>query len=156
MTLDPVFRLAALHTESAKDATSLRLPPLEIGKRANPQSIIENAVDAFVEQIDAALCSGQDEIVLSLDVAEFIALALKSRSRSTGRPRLTRHEKALRAAVIFYGRKLKAELIEAGVAAGEAELRAASAAAEYGGGHGDVASAPTILKLMKKRGKKVT
>ncbi|GAA4010041.1 hypothetical protein [Sphingomonas humi] len=156
MSLGPATRLAALHSESAKDAISLRLPPAEIGEREHPQAIIENAIDALIEQIEAALSSGQEEVLLSLDVAEFIAIALKSRIRPAGRPRLSRHQKALRAAAISYARKVKAYLVKTGVAPGEAELEAASAAAGFGGEHGDPASASTILKLMKNRGKKLT
>jgi hypothetical protein len=156
VSLDPAIRLAALHSASADDAISLRLPTVEIGEREDPKAIVENALDAFIEQIEAALCSGQEELLVSLDVAEFISIALKSRKRPAGRPPLSRHEKALRAAVISYGRKVKTDLVKAGVAPGEAELQAASAAAAFGGQHGDPGSPSTILKLMKNRGKKLT
>lgn len=156
MTLDPAIRLAALHSASLNEALSLRLPAVEIGEREDPHAIIENAIDALIEQIDAALCNGQEEVLLSLDVAEFIAIALKSRKRPAGRPPLSRHEKALRAAVISHGLKVKAALIRGGLSRGEAELQAASEAAAFGGEHGDPASPSTILKLMKNRGKKLT
>jgi hypothetical protein len=156
VSLDPVIRLAALHSKSADEAISLRLPIAEIGDRADPQAIIENALDALVERIEDALCNGEEELLLSLDVAEFIAIALKSRKRPSGRPSLSRDERARRAGIISYGRKVKADLLRAGVPPGEAELRAASEAAALGGQHGDPASPSTILKLMKNRGKKIT
>jgi hypothetical protein len=155
VSLDTVTRLAALHSASADEAILLRLAIAEIGAREDPQVVIENALDAFAESIEAALCDGREELVLSLQVAELVAIALKSRKKPGGRPRQSRDQKARRAAVIFYGRKMKAVLLEAGLAPGEAELRAASAAAAFGAAHGDYASPATILKLMKNRGKKV-
>jgi hypothetical protein len=155
MNLDPVTRLAALHSPTADVAILLRLPIAEIGECEDPQTVIENALDAFVERIEAALCDGHEEVVLSLQVAELVAIALKSRKKPGGRPRLSRDQKARRAAVISYGQKMKAALMQAGLPPGKAELHAASAAAGFGAAHGDRASAATILKLMKNRGKKV-
>lgn len=84
MNLDPVTRLAALHSPTADVAILLRLPIAEIGECEDPQTVIENALDAFVERIEAALCDGHEEVVLSLQVAELVAIALKSRKK-TGR-----------------------------------------------------------------------
>lgn len=159
MTLDVTHRLAALHSPDIKEAISLRLPKSETETKTGddwvPEVIIENALARFLEDIEAALIIGNEELVLTLELAELIALALKTRKRPAHRPRHSRDQNARRAGLIAYALKLKAELRKSGVPAGEAELRAATIVAEVGGQHGDPASPSTIRKLMKHRGKKL-
>ena len=155
MTVDRAIRLAALHSSDMEEAISLRLPRTETGERWDPQMIIENALEAFIEDIEVALCSGNEELVLSVESAELIAIALKTRKKAAHRPRHSRDQRARRAGIIAYALQLKKKLLKSGVPAGEAELRAATFVAEVGGQHGDVASPATIRKLMKHKGKKL-
>lgn len=155
MTLDPAARLAALHSSNISEAVALRLHCGETGEGWNPELAIENAIEAFTEEVESALCRGQEELVLSVEVAELVALALKTRKKPSHRPRQSRDQRARRAGIIAHALQLKRELRKSGLRAGDAEWRAATIAAAAGGAHGDFVSPETVRKLMKHRGKKL-
>lgn len=125
MTLDPVVRLAALHSLNVDEAISLRLPGGEVGPSRKPRAVIEAVVDGFFMEIEAALCAGQEELSLSTEVAELLAIALKTRKKASSRPRLAPDQRARRAGLIAYARQLAKSFRKNGMRPGAAQLRAA-------------------------------
>jgi hypothetical protein len=155
VTLDPATRLAALHSLDFNEAIAIRLPETETGPGWDPHVIVENAIEAFLDDIEAVLCNGEEQITLDVERAELIAIALITRKRAARSPRQTSDQRARRAGLIALGLRLKESLRRSGVPAGEAEIQAATMVAEIGGKYGDVASPSTFRKLMKSRGKKL-
>jgi hypothetical protein len=153
VSIDPVVRLAALHSTDAKEAVELRLPKDEIGEGTDPSDLLEDAVCGLVERIEEAICLGQQEISISVEMGELLAITLKARKRAPNRPRQTKNERLRRGALVAYAKQLKTEHRNAGMRAGDAEQKAAEAVASHGAKLGDVASAETIRKLMRSRSK---
>lgn len=153
MSIDPVARLVALHSDSQNEAIDL-LSQAETVSKAKFVSMIEDAIGGFIEEIEHAICTNRSEVNLSVQAAELIAVALKTRRRMSGRPPLSKNERFRRNTLIDYARKRKAGLEATGMTAGEAAEQAASEVAEIGKRAGDKASVEFILDQMKRSVKK--
>lgn len=160
MSVDPAARLSALSIDDAEEAISVRFPPEErtrlkgLGLSDNPWKLIEDAVSDFAEHVDEAIRFEQSEISLSVEIAELIAIALKTRKRPASRPKHTKDQQRRRNALAALGRQLKAEYRKTGMTACVAEEEAAKSVAEIGRRSGDIASWQTMQKLIRSRPKK--
>jgi len=160
MSIDPAARLAALHIDNVDEALNVRFPPEErrnletIGLGNDPWRLVEDASTGFSQQVDEAIRLDLGEITLSVEVAELIALALKTRKRPANRPKLSQDQQRRRAALAALGRQLKSQHMKTGMKAGVAEVQAAKAVAEIGRDLGERVSWQTFRKWIKLRPKK--
>lgn len=156
LSRDPVLRLAALDAHDADTAWNILYgDEVEPGlvKPTAARRFVQSAVDALHERIEAAIIEGLDEVTIDTSLAELIAMALKDRKRSNGRPSSTARQRSLRKAVVKTAKVRSKELQEQGVRPGDANRRAAVEASARGGQLGDVAAPSTILKEMKPQTK---
>jgi hypothetical protein len=151
MSIDPVLRLAALDASDFEDAKAILLD--EDAVLALPFDPVEDAIEALHELIEAAIHEGHEELVISTFAAELIALALKNRKLSAGRPSMSKRQRLLRRATIAFAQSQSDKLRKAGIRPSKANEAAAREAAEVGGRYGDTAAWTTILKHMRQHGK---
>lgn len=160
MSVDPVVRLAALHIDDPEEALNVRFPPEErlelekIGLGSDPWRLVEEAASGFSEQVEEAVLLEQGEVILNVEVAELIAVALKTRKRPANRPKLSQDQQRRRTTLAALGRQLKFQHMKMGMRAGVAEVEAAKAVAEIGRELGDKVSWQTFRKWIKLRPKK--
>ena len=117
-------RLQVLGASDPKKARALALEAFGLDK-IDDQAICER----FEEMIEDAIYTGDNEIELPTDFAELLALILKSRKRPRGRQQLSRRTKFRQRMVLRLARQHKAELMESGQTATQAESAAADKAA---------------------------
>tara|TARA_R100001244_G_scaffold20643_12_gene21831 strand:+ start:38506 stop:38979 length:474 start_codon:yes stop_codon:yes gene_type:complete len=154
VSVDAVARLAAIHTDDVEEAIAMRLPREEIGADGDAFKLIEDAILGLIEQIEEAIYFDLKEVTFSVETAEMIAIALKTRKRQRGKPRETKDEWARRTAIIGFARRRKLMLKEAGMPARQAAEKAALEAEELAISLGYKLSSETILDRMKRRDKK--
>lgn len=161
MSVDPAARLAALHVEDPNEALDLRFPPdeqrvwRELGMGSDLWNMVEDVGFDFIEHVDEAIRFNQSEVTITVEVAELIVFALKTRKRASNRPKHTRDQQLRRNALAALGRQLKATYRKSGISAGLAEEKAAKAVAEIGLKLGDRVSWQTFQKAIRSRPKKV-
>ncbi|MXP14022.1 hypothetical protein GRI44_04575 [Altererythrobacter confluentis] len=160
MSVDPVVRLAALQIDDPEEALNVRFPAEErlaleeIGLGSDPWRLVEEAASGFSEQVEEAVLLEKGEVILSVEVAELIAIALKTRKRPANRPKLSKDQQVRRNALAALGRQLKSQHMKMGMKAGVAEVQAAKAVAEIGRDFGEKVSWQTFRKWIKLRPKK--
>ncbi|WP_166037889.1 hypothetical protein [Sphingosinicella sp. YJ22] len=143
------LRLAALHSNDADEASALL--QAASGPLPGPlPALVEDAVLALQEEIEAAIIKGEPDISLSLEAAELLSIALKTRERPASRPLLTGAERANRYATVELAKALSRQYRAEGMRAGQADERAAKEAARVGG----ALAWTTIYDRMRRGGKK--
>ena len=151
---DEVRRLAALHAKKADDAAAWL--SLVLWGEVSPQMTakhLECSIEELERLVRDAICSGNSELSLPIEIAEAVAVALKSRKRPGGRPKLTRIEQMRNGAAVMTARMLKSEKVGRGMPPGQAEEEAAEEAASEAGKYGCTLSAPTIRRRMSESDK---
>ncbi|MBU0555814.1 MAG: hypothetical protein KKD64_03590 [Alphaproteobacteria bacterium] len=149
MTIDPVVRLAALHCDNAEDAIEILFPD-GMPMLDNGEDAIEAAISALTEIIEDAICKGDGEVHLDLQVAELLALELKRHKRKRGHPRKSARERILRGATLQYAEDIAATLRKQGHGVEEARSLAAAEASVRAMKGGDYVGASTIKRQMKE------
>lgn len=149
MSIDPVIRLAALHSDNADEGIEILfpdgLPVLGTGDDA-----IEAAISVLTEIVEDAICRGSDEVHIDLRVAELLALELKRHKRRRGHPRMSARERILRRATLGYAEGIAASLRKMGHGVEDARSRAAAKASVRAAKSGDYVAASTIERQMKE------
>lgn len=149
MSIDPVVRLAALHSDDAEEAIKILfpdgLPVLGTGEDA-----IGNAISGLTEIVEDAICRGIEEVHLDLQVAELLTLELKRHKRKRGHPRKSARERILRSATLRFAEGIAASLREKGHGIEEARFLAAAEASVRAAKGGDHVAASTIERQMKE------
>jgi hypothetical protein len=82
------------------------------------------ACDRFEEIIENAICAGDWEIEIPIELAEILAVVLKTRARPHGGPRTPRRDKLTERTIIGAVLKRKTELIDGGMGRKHAHHRA--------------------------------
>lgn len=149
MNMDPVLRLAALHSDSAEDAIQI-LFPNGLPKLGNGEDVIEDAILALTVIVEDAICRGIDEVHFDLRIAELLSLELKRRRRKRGHPRKSPRKRTLRSATVQYAEAIAASLRKEGYGIEEARFRAAIEASDRAAKSGDHVAASTIERQMKE------
>lgn len=160
MSVDPAARLAALNEPDYDEAIQLRFPPEEcerlraLGLPGEAKKLIDQVSGDFVEQVEEAIVQSKNDISLSLEFAELLAFALKTRKRPSNRPKMSRDQQLRRDTLVAMGRRLKSDFRDEGLKAGAAKELAAKTIAQMGRQIGDPVSWQTFLKLIRSRPKK--
>jgi len=142
-------RLAALHCEHFKDAFEILFPD---GKpsQGSEFDIFEDAIGAFVEVIEEAICRGTSEVTLDLMTAELLALQLKTRTRKRGHPNKSQRQELLRKVTLKTAEDQFAKLRQEGLGIEKSRSIAAKKASARGRQAGDQVAASTIVRQMKE------
>lgn len=149
MSIDPVVRLAALHSDNVEETIEILFPD---GLPASDTGVdvIEDAISTLTEIVEDAICRGIGEVHLDLQVAELLTLELKRHKRKRGHPKKSARGQILRAATLQFAEKIAAALRENGHGIEEARCFAAAEASVRAMAGGDHVAASTIARQMKE------
>jgi hypothetical protein len=149
MSPDPVWRLAALHTENADEAMAILFPD-GLPVVGSGIDAIEAAITALTESIEDAICRGAEDVTFDVEIAELLALELKRRKRKRGRPEKSPRERLLRAATLRYAESRAEVLRKEGHGVEEARTLAAAEASARAWKAGDHVAPSTVMREMKE------
>lgn len=154
---DPTLRLAALLKKDVAMAREL------LAEAVRPHCLdveaaldTDEAIEEFQNLVERAITFGSVDVTLSVEIAELVALALKSRVRvgRRGRPPLSRSARLRNEVAITTAKAVKARKKDAGIRGGLAEEEAATELANAGGSRGYRLSPNTIARRLRNGKKK--
>ena len=155
MTLNPALRLEVLREPDPEEALRLLFSEETAAGPLDFTLFLEDAITAFEVEIEQSIVREMETVTLSLEHAELLWVALKTRKRPSGRPHLGRFQQATHAASLTLAERLAEQKRRQGIKPGKADEEAAQEASDIGGLYGATLSWTTIHRKMSPR-KKVT